>query len=126
MFVLLMLPCEFLTQPSRNPISTDHPASKRNYSQFVKWNQNLIRLFNDTRPFLRGPLNSLFKSLCAFMAYHIQHFNTPKNISISFRDAINMVLVYYYYRITVYYSYIIIRKKKITSFIIRCGQYYDT
>lgn len=42
---------------------------------------------------LRGPLNSA----SAFMAYHIQHLNTPKHISISFRDTINTVLVYHSY-----------------------------
>ena len=55
MFVLLMPSCEFLTEPNRNPIFTDHPASKRNYTQFVKWNQNLICLFNDTRLLSTGP-----------------------------------------------------------------------
>ena len=62
---LLMLPCEFLTAPRRNPISTDHPGSKRNYSQFIKWNQNLICLFNDTRLLYTGPTKQpVYKSLC--------------------------------------------------------------
>lgn len=55
MVVLLMPSCEFLTEPNRNPIFTDHPASKRNYSQFVMWNQNLICLFNDSRLLSTGP-----------------------------------------------------------------------
>lgn len=41
----------------------------------------------------RGPLNSQFINLAAFMSYHSQHLNIPENISISFRAVNNRALI---------------------------------
>lgn len=59
---------------SWNPISTDHPACTRNYSQFVKWNQNLICLFNDPR-LLSGPTKHPVKAPlpCVCSLYTVGH-----------------------------------------------------